>query len=65
LTSGPHLVCPSIDGVDDIIGWYRCDGVNKAVLENIEPALSRRQPGAAYLVDIYGAVVFETTIGNG
>src|SRR6202030_1325590 len=64
LPSGPHHICPSTDGIDDLIWWYRCNGLNAAVLENVQPTLSGSEPGAALRVDIYRAIVFETTIAN-
>src|SRR6267378_3175052 len=64
LTSDPHHICPSTDGIDDLIWWYRCNGLNASILENIQPTLSGSQPGAALRVDIYRAIVFETTIAN-
>src|SRR6202012_2131446 len=45
---------------------YFGDGrmIKKHILEKIQPTLSGSQPGAALRVDIYRAIVFETTIAN-
>src|ERR1700729_3675717 len=64
LTPNPHHICPPTDGIDDLIWWYRCNGLNPSILENIQPTSSGSQPGAALRVDIYRAIVFETTIAN-